>query len=64
MQKSFLNNVGRLECDGVEFHCGDVVEVFIDNEWRITRLEHSLSQGGFYSIHGYNILNKYIRPAS
>ncbi|WP_411161970.1 DUF5348 domain-containing protein [Idiomarina sp. HP20-50] len=64
MKSSFLNDIGRLECDSVEFHCGELIEVFFHDRWQKTRLEHSSSQGGYYSIDGYPLLGNPIRPVT
>lgn len=45
----YLNENGCFEYEDVEFNSGDVVEVFIEEEWRITRIEHSIQIGGFSS---------------
>tara|TARA_B110000211_G_scaffold235034_1_gene308773 strand:+ start:14687 stop:14872 length:186 start_codon:yes stop_codon:yes gene_type:complete len=50
MNNAYINKFGRLECDGIEFHTGDVVDVYYNNKWVETRLEHSASKGGWYSI--------------
>ena len=50
MNRSYLNELGRFECEGVQFTSGDVVEVFDDGEWKVTRIEYSDSQGGYYSV--------------
>lgn len=63
MKPSYINENGRFECEGVEFNSGDVVEVFIDEEWRITRIEHSFQNGGYYSIDGYLLLGLPIKKS-
>ena len=63
MNRSYLNELGRLECEGIQFTSGNVVEVFDSGEWKVTRIEHSKSQGGYYSVHGYELLGKPIRTA-
>lgn len=62
MQRSFLNDIGRLECDGVEFNCGELIEVFLYGSWLKTQLEHSLNQGGYCSLEGYTLVGNPIRP--
>ena len=63
MQRSYINAYRRVECEGVEFNCGDVVEVFISGEWKRTRIEHSHHKGGYYSVDGYQLELNPIRPA-
>lgn len=63
MNQSFVNSVGRLECAKIEFHCGDVVEVFQFNQWVRTRVEHNSSKGGWYSVDGFKIVGNPIKLA-
>ncbi|WP_339378848.1 DUF5348 domain-containing protein [Candidatus Enterovibrio escicola] len=63
MNRSYLNELGRFECEGVQFTSGDVVEVFDDGEWKVTRIEYSDSQGGYYSVDGYELLGRPLRAA-
>lgn len=61
MEPSYLNNLGRLECEGMEFTSGDVVEVCINGSWKVTRIEFNNNQGGYYSVDGYQLLGCPIR---
>lgn len=54
-----INRIGRIECNGVEFTSGDVVEVFINDEWLETRIEHNGRE--YYSVHGYQLLGNEVR---
>lgn len=53
------NSIGRIECNGVEFTSGDLVEVFINGEWLETRIEHNGRD--YYSVHGYQLLGNEVR---
>ncbi|GAA6206383.1 DUF5348 domain-containing protein [Thalassotalea sp. SU-HH00458] len=61
MNCCYLNELGRFECDGVQFTSGDVVEVFDGENWKVTRIEFSDTQGGYYSVDDYEILGKPLR---
>ena len=63
MENSFIDTISRLECDGNEFNSNDIVQVFIENGWRKTRIEHSNNKGGYYSIDNYVLLGNKIRIA-
>ncbi len=61
MNCCYLNELGRFECDVVQFTSGDVVEVFDGENWKVTRIEFSDIQGGYYSVDDYEILGKPLR---
>lgn len=60
-QKAFLNQNDRIECNGVEFTSGDVVEVLINGVWQITRIEFAQ---GYYSVDGLELLGNPVRYAT
>jgi len=53
------NSRERIECNGVEFTSGDLVEVCINGEWLETRIEHNGRD--YYSVHGYQLLGNEVR---
>lgn len=57
--KAIINNLGRIECGGIEFKSGDDVEVKKDNEWYKTTIEHDGI--GYYSIDGYDLVGYPVR---
>jgi len=59
-QKAFLNQNDRIECNGVEFTSGDVVEVLINGVWQITRIEFAQ---GYYSVDGFKLLGNPVKMA-
>lgn len=61
MKKAYLNENDRIECDGVEFRSGDVVEVYSFKEWRQTRIEHF--DGKYQSVDGYELIGRHVRRA-
>lgn len=40
-----------------EISSGDVIFLDVAGEWKLTRIEHSMSEGGYYSIDGYRLAN-------
>lgn len=58
-QKAFLNQNDRIECNGVEFTSGDIVDVFIDGVWQTTRIEFDQT---YYSIDGFKLLGNPVKP--
>lgn len=57
--EAFMNQNKRIECNGVEFTSGDMVEVLIDGEWLETRIEHNGRE--YYSVDGYELLGRSVQ---
>lgn len=53
------NAIGRIECNGIEFTSGNVVEVLIDGKWLETRIEHNGRD--YYSIDNYQLIGNQVR---
>lgn len=56
---AIINTNGRIECDGIEFTSGNVVEVLIDGKWLETRIEHNGRD--YYSIDNYQLIGNQVR---
>ncbi|WP_105175146.1 DUF5348 domain-containing protein [Pseudoalteromonas sp. T1lg122] len=61
MELTFINELGRFECEGTQFTSGDVVEVYLNDTWKVTRIEYNDNHGGYYSVDGYELLGYPIR---
>ncbi len=57
--KAYFNDRERIECNGVEFRSGDVVQVLIGGEWQVTRIEHN--GYNYYSIDGYELVGNEVK---
>ncbi|QIT20001.1 DUF5348 domain-containing protein [Acinetobacter pittii] len=59
IQSAVKNAYDRIECNGVEFTSGDVVQVLINGEWLLTRIEHNGRE--YYSIDGYQLIGNPVK---
>ncbi|WP_018692497.1 DUF5348 domain-containing protein [Algicola sagamiensis] len=61
-KNAFINAVGRIECNGTEFHSGDVVEVFIEGQWRQTQIEYCHQIKGYFTTDDYKLVGNPVQP--
>lgn len=59
--KAFINENGRVECDGREFNSGDWVEVHFNDQWHLTRIE--FIDGKYCSIDGHDLIGNPVKPS-
>lgn len=59
--QAYFNDRERIECNGIEFSSGDVVEVLINGDWLVTRIEHNGYE--YYSVDGYQLIGNEVKPA-
>jgi hypothetical protein len=56
---AYYNEKRRIQCGDQEFSSGDVVVVWLDGHWQLTRIEHD--GDNYYSVDDYPLIGQVVR---